>query len=249
VSETVLVAPKFDSATEYRRKGNNWTQEEIEMLKSVFIGTPKKLLEQLFPRHTYESTRKKAVKLGLNHGIDKHWTPEEDELLRRMYPSYSREKVLNGIPRHTWKAIRARAENIIHVKRLIAPLWMEPSKTKLIGGEATDFELGFAVGLFEGEGWITLHHSRKRKTPPRASIGIGNTNLELLKKAQGIIGGSISENSCSGKKAMYHLVISKHKAVLETLRILKPQLIEKREKAEEVLKYLESLSNMPRWKS
>jgi len=252
------IAPRFDDATvtfiyheqhhtfmtsKRGGRGNPFTDEEIDLLKRVYAETPKKRLEELFPRHTYESIRNKAKKLGLKRkpGIQP-WTHEEEEILRKMYPTAKREEIMKAIPNHTWAAIRARAEKL-GIKRLIAPLWKDYKDSKLARGDVTDFELGYIIGLFEGEGWIHIH--RRKTSRPWITLGIGNTNLELLKKAQEIIGGSITCNSKNKKSVVYQLTISGHNNVLLFLEKVLPHLIVKRDKAEEVVKYLHELKNSP----
>jgi len=253
------VAPCFDGATENyiyleqhhtlmasqkQGKRNPFTEEEINLLKKIYAETPKKRLEELFPKHTYESIRKKAKKLGLKREPGfQPWSSEEEAILRELYPTAKREEIMKALPNRTWAAIRARAE-FLGVKRLIAPLWKDYEDSKLTRGEITDFELGYIIGLFEGEGWIHIHRRKNKKHRPWITLGIGNTNLELLKKVQEIIGGSLTENS-KGKTIMYHLTIRGHNNVLLFLEKVLPHLIVKRKRAEEAIKYLRKLRNSP----
>jgi len=234
---TLGVAPK---------QTNHWTEREIELLKVIWgCGWSREQIEALFPRHTYGSIRSKAKKLGLKRKVDTFWTPEEDQLIVELYPSAPKEAILKAIPRHTWSAIQARA-NQLGIRRLTKTLWKCPT-SRLANGEVTDFELGFIVGLLEGEGSISIHND-KRRDKNRVSISIGNTNLELLKKAQGIIGGQIVANKKTVKgNTMYHLQIQSHGEVYAILKRLLPFLIVKRRKAIEAIKYLEELGQEPCW--
>lgn len=205
---------------------------------------PKIFLENLFPRHTYESIRKKVRQLNLPPQWHR-WRSEEEEILKNLYPEAKRKEVMKALPRRTWGAIRARAEKL-EIKRCKVPYWLDYEKSKLVTGDITDFELGFIVGLFEGEGYVSLHHPKKGNRSPSASIGISNTNIELLKKAQSIIGGGIYYNSNKGKKTCYHLTVQRHNAVLFFLERLLPHLIEKREKAVKVIEHIKLKAISPR---
>ena len=168
---------------------------------------------------------------------------KKKSLLKKHYPTSPKKKVTKKIPLHTWEAIRARAESV-GIKRRISPIWKEYGCSKLLTGNATEFEKGFIVGLIEGEGSVVLHNPSSRGHLI-ASISIANKNLELLKRAQEIIGGSINK----GAKGIYQLQINRQKAVLKVLKILKQYFIEKRKAANIVIKYLQFRSKMPRFAS
>lgn len=109
------------------------------------------------------------------------------------------------------------------------------------------FELGYVVGLFEGEGHISLNESH-RNDPKRTvcysvHIGITNTNRALLEKAKEIIGIGVVRSHHQPNKNnkdcfIWHL--GDQKSVLWFLNQVYPYLIEKKEKATLLIPFLES---------
>jgi len=111
-----------------------------------------------------------------------------------------------------------------------------------------DFDLGYLVGIFEGEGCIAFNYSERKDEYPReyytVHIVIGNTNKKLLKNIQNITGlGKVLSKGkpiISKYKECFIWRISKQKEVLWFLKQCFPYLIEKKEKAKLVMPFLES---------
>ena len=106
------------------------------------------------------------------------------------------------------------------------------------------FELGFIIGLVEGEGSITLGKGIC-KNPQGFSLHprffITNTDMMLLKKAQLIIGGKIFKKEKIQKinhKQGFKLCIDERNELKTLLLKLEPYLISKRKHCQLLLKYL-----------
>jgi hypothetical protein len=108
----------------------------------------------------------------------------------------------------------------------------------------TDFELGFIIGLIEGEGCLTLGRSIC-KNPQGFSLHprffITNTNLDILGKAQSIIGGIIfskGERLSNKHKQAYKLSIEGKDRLKVILPQIEPYLISKKLNCELLLEYV-----------
>lgn len=171
-----------------------------------------------------------------------HWSSEEEEILKENYFDASKDHLLSFLPNRQWGAILTKACRL-GLKRSIIHSWQECELSRLLRGEATEFEKGFIVGLFEGEGSIIIGVDKKRQSGivTFPIMEIANTNLELIKKAQKIIGGKIYKDSSrckQGKKLMHSLRLTRQLSVFETLTHLLPYLTAKKEEATLVLNFI-----------
>jgi len=118
-----------------------------------------------------------------------------------------------------------------------------PHPKKLSG-----FCLGYVVGLLEGEGCISFNHGVRKGKSAReyytVQIIIGNTNKQLLEAIKKITGiGNIrkkEKHENTKYKQCYVWRICKQKEVLWFLEQCYPCLIEKKEKATLLVKFLKS---------
>jgi len=109
----------------------------------------------------------------------------------------------------------------------------------------TEFELGFIIGLIEGEGSITLGRG-VCKNPQGFSLHprffITNTDMVLLNKAQSIIGaGKIFKKEKIQKinhKQGFKLCIDDKNELKTLLLKLEPYLISKRKQCQLLLEYI-----------
>ena len=115
-----------------------------------------------------------------------------------------------------------------------------PFQNNIIG-----FDLGYIIGLFEGEGYIAFNYSlRKDKCESEyytVHIGISNTNKKLVEKVKNILGyGKITKQAKPKKKhkQCYIWRITAQKETLRFLELVFPFLIEKKEKAILVMEFL-----------
>ena len=119
----------------------------------------------------------------------------------------------------------------------------------------TEFEVGFLVGLFEGEGSIIISKTKRKYTRGRNGkkypssrsyimnhITITNSNLELLQYTQGLIQGKIRDHMMGNKnhKRTYILSLTKQEEILWFLNKLFPYLIEKKNKAKLMIDWCEA---------
>lgn len=72
---------------------NEWTEEEIEMLKRIYMSSSKKELIARFPRHSYSCIVTKAHQLGIS-GKNRPWTQKEDEIIIKFYSTEGTSVVL-----------------------------------------------------------------------------------------------------------------------------------------------------------
>jgi hypothetical protein len=159
------------------------------------------------------------------------WTPEEDAIVKKFFTPFPsseiREKLKKALPNRSWAAIRKRAFALG-----LTQTFKDTPELKM-----TDFEKGFVVGMIEGEGSIILYASRGKIYP---RIVIYNSNLELLRRIQAIIGGHISKNrkATERKVSCYALWIHQITQIKKILEELTPYLITKKRRAELLLKYI-----------
>jgi len=115
--------------------------------------------------------------------------------------------------------------------------------------DLTGFDLGYLVGLFEGEGCVFFYkHIRSRKGHPvsfRAGVFIGNTYRPMLEKVQSITGighiGNSSRKPIPGRRKQYYeWRVTAQKEALWFLENIFPYLAEKKDKAREVMMFLGS---------
>lgn len=108
----------------------------------------------------------------------------------------------------------------------------------------TDFDIGYIVGFFEGEGCICVtHYSRKGKRKNESSfqvmVQIGNTNKAILDKICSLLGyGYVIPDRTKRKKPFYYFRVNKQADKLKFLEMIKPYLIEKKQRAELVCEFL-----------
>jgi hypothetical protein len=110
----------------------------------------------------------------------------------------------------------------------------------------SEFELGYIVGLFEGEGSIIFTASKRKNNPRKFEayihLTITNTNIKLLENTKKILGfGNIRlhfKGDEKWKRSYTYSITSKEKIRL-FLEKVSPFLIEKSDKCKAALKWLE----------
>lgn len=108
------------------------------------------------------------------------------------------------------------------------------------------FDLGWLVGLFEGEGSISWTHSIRKERKRNyfsVHITIVNTNLELIERILDVVGtGKITPipKQKDYHKQAYMWRLHRQDDVLWFLEETYPYLIEKKAVAEPVIKFLRS---------
>jgi hypothetical protein len=182
------------------------------------------------------------------------WTQEEDDILKKYYGIMDKEELLKlFMGTRNWMAIRTRAA-VLGLKRLMGS--KQAGHTPLIDGKASDFDIGFIIGLIEGEGTITCYSPRPPKIiHPCPAISISNSSLQLLQRAQRIIGGKIIFHSSPrplgggskyvGKKNMFRVSVYGLATVYKTLKILQPYFITKRKVCDLIIELCEERFRQP----
>ncbi len=118
----------------------------------------------------------------------------------------------------------------------------------LYPNNVTDFELGYVIGLFEGEGNIScrefrgIMHNNPMALKRHAQITISNTKLELLEKVQEIlkIGKVIKLKKRENYKQLYIWRLIKKREMFRFLKLIRKYLLVHKGKAELLIAYLES---------
>ncbi len=101
-------------------------------------------------------------------------------------------------------------------------------------------EAAWLACAVDGEGWIGLYTNRKW---PVVEVGVTNTSVPFLQCAATLMGGRIRGMHCStgiGRKAMFRVSVKGHLHVLSVLKTILPYLIIKKEKALEVVRFIEN---------
>ena len=90
---------------------NEWTSEELTLLKDNYSILGNKALQRLLPRHTGGSIYKKATEMGLVSAFATlEWSKEEEAILRRgIEKGLSYKDIASSIPGRTVHAVRSRA--------------------------------------------------------------------------------------------------------------------------------------------
>jgi hypothetical protein len=94
--------------------------------------------------------------------------------------------------------------------------------------ELTDLELGWIVGMIEGEG--TFGTRTNRLGSKYATIEASSTDEEVIIRLQSILGGRVNGPYPNGKgcKHYWRWVLAKQAAVFELAEIIMPLLSERR---------------------
>jgi len=169
--------------------------------------------------------------------MKKMWTEDEIADLRRLYPTTSYE-VLGTYFGRSFISITHKADRL-HIRREI-PNWVKPVEPLHLEG----FDLGFVIGMIEGEGTISL--GQKNHLSPH--IQIVNTQWELLEIPRRLLNnwGTIYDHCAEGNRQQsWTYKIFKSVEVEEVLRVLEPHLITKKKQAQLILELIElSKSNV-----
>lgn len=113
----------------------------------------------------------------------------------------------------------------------------------------SDFDMGYLVGFFDGEGCITLAKRIKRQQLLKSykvyhdynlSIRVGSTNKEVLEWIQQRFGGGIYDGTVTGnRKPSWFWIVSKREAVRRLLKMLAPHVLVKRPQVALGLQFLD----------
>lgn len=87
-----------------------WTDEEVNLLKSLYPNTRVKNLVDYFPRRNKGTIVVKALSLNLPSA--KLWQQEENEILKKYFPLTLKEELLILLPKRSWKSIIAQGERL-----------------------------------------------------------------------------------------------------------------------------------------
>lgn len=92
------------------RRLKRWSNEELDLLNSLYTQTRVKYLATKFPYRTKATIVAKALNLGLPSA--KLWQPEENTILKNLFSTTSKEELLKLLPKRSWLAIMAHGERL-----------------------------------------------------------------------------------------------------------------------------------------
>lgn len=164
------------------------------------------------------------------------WTVNEDKVIKERYSTMPKDVLQRLFPNRTWDAITQRAKKF-GLKKEVAS-WLR-QKTEL---NLTDFEMGYLVGMIDGEGSITLVLDHRRKTGSyyRPSIYIANTNMEIINYVKKLLGdfGRIGFLDKRKKRIVYGITINRFHNAYVVLSKVTPFLKGKKKQAELMLEFI-----------
>jgi len=168
---------------------------------------------------------------------------EDVEKFKKLYPIAPRE-VIEREFKLTWREARMLA-CYLGVKRSSRT---DPFVEIFFKGveplNLSDFDLGFIVGFFEGEGSITVLTCGKGKGKNKnygLRLNIVNTDKRIIEKVHNMLGmGFITERRRKKGRTLYELNVSDYVDVYRFLITIRPHLVteKKRKLADLVLEYL-----------
>lgn len=109
--------------------------------------------------------------------------------------------------------------------------------------DISEFDLGFVVGLLEGEGTISIYHQNGDWIP---GIKIVMTDLEPMEKLASLFNRRLYVyNKKGGYKPIYTFHVFGLQSLIEFLELISPRLISKKVLAEMLLAYCKSRKAQP----
>jgi len=175
----------------------------------------------------------------------RRWTEEEVRFLKESYGKIPIEDIEKKLGR-TRRSIRYKARRLgLRVKVYSNILRVFKGESKL---NLSQFNLGFLVGIIEGEGYICLNGKSDVSLHPK--ISIGNTDLRLIKKLIDILKTKrkimVVKPSKPKRKTLYVLVIEKMQDAYRILKTIEPYLISKKELCSLAIEFIEEKLKTPR---
>ena len=162
-----------------------------------------------------------------------NWSQEEIDKLKEFYPHTCIPEMERMLERSdvsiTHKALRLGLTRE-------SPNWLKPVESLHLGG----FDLGFVVGMLEGEGTISLY-GVKGNGRLGAKVYWTNTKWELLAELQKLLNswGEIYTQQLSGNRNPKHVyVVGQYAQIEQVLLTIEPFLITKKKQAQLVLEAL-----------
>jgi hypothetical protein len=219
-----------------------WTEEEVEILKKHYSEMGPYEIAKLLGR-SISAIKHKASRLGLkwlNRKVKtwtyRPWSKEEVEILKRMYEYAPIDEILKALPGRAWSSIKHEANELGLSRRPVCQLY----RTQLLRPltlSISDVEAAFLAGIIEGEGSLT--HSQQN---PR--VMIYNTNERLMRYLMSLLKDiqpslTLVPPRNTTHKPCYVITIANLPAIYAVLTRINPYLVGKREKAEELLQFIE----------
>lgn len=164
-----------------------------------------------------------------------YWRKEETAFLEENYHRLGKPELIDRLKR-PWTSIKPKARNL-RLSREPSLLYPE-DYTDL---SLTAFEIGFLVGLIEGEGTVGIIQQRKDPLILHPYLQISNTKSSLLHRCQELLqrGVVYGPYFAQDKAKGYAFKIATTGRLYRILRTLEPYLLTKRRHAQLVLEFLE----------
>jgi len=129
----------------------------------------------------------------------------------------------------------------------LANIYRTYMPSRLIRGELSDFERGYACGMLDGEGSVGITRQKRHRDQftLRPFIYITNTNWAVMERLRAALGGGVNTTRGNGKNIQekYVLRIYNMKSVYETLSVLLAGLTIKPTQAVLVMEFCKSRLN------
>lgn len=214
-----------------------WSKEEVDILNSNFLTHSLKELMPLLPGRSAASICCQTSGMGLckrKNYLQKRWSEEENALLRKVYETEPMNVVRSTFPNRHYNQIKLHAQ-FLGLKRKKSLFYRAPVKSLMLG----EVEKAYLAGLLDGEGSISIHWGRHRRSLQDFSveISIANTDITTLEELRsclrnfGLRANLYVQHRGEHNKPVGQLRISNHMDALSFLNAILPYLRIKREKA------------------
>lgn len=217
---------------------SHWSENEIQALLEVYPQKGLKPTAELLGR-SVNAVRTKASELGCKRRKD-IYSDDEIEAIERYYQNGQINKIIERT---------GRSRKSIHTKAQKLGIKCKGTKAnRLYWEKLTQFELGYLVGMLEGEGSIALdklHRGRHYTPQVKLVTNTDNEIIEYIRRLGEKIGLSpIKTRVRAGKgnhKDCLHIEVRRIENVYPLLKGLLPYLKgSKRRKAELIMEFCQS---------
>jgi len=106
----------------------------------------------------------------------------------------------------------------------------------------SDFDLGWVVGIIEGEGCFVRYQDKRRPTTWSIKIQVESTDHDVILKLKQLLGGNIWESNYASKykrfpdaKPSWRWAITNRKLGVPLLQMLQPNMSVRRQKQIQLL--------------
>jgi len=220
-----------------------WTTEEIKIVKTVYPEKGIYEAKRLLPNRSNNAIFLKASGLGikLRPGYySRRWAENEIELIRVLYPRGARSKLSEALPIRTYNQIKLKAQKL-GIQREISRGFWDYKPVKMV-----ETDKAYLAGIFDGEGHLLLHISKRNHNEFHPEIGITTTTIDVMRdlynllQANGIKATFWIDRRKNDpvRKPIAFVRVNQHASALSLLQALLPYLRIKKERARLLISFL-----------